>query len=293
MIEEGKYEVLCPDGQLLPASYYGLRRAEDITIAVLRKYVAAFYDRNRRAWEKESLRLLTLTEQDPNLDFERYTLRVKTSDKTFLEKVHELLNSVDEVYKKDTLDFPNIHFDRHLYQPLLISDKHERLESTPGALNEGEAQFVRGLREYLHTHKSEFEGKEVFLLRNLTRGRGIGFFEAGGGEAFYPDFILWVIKDKQQSIVFIDPHGLRYAQGGFNDPKIQLYKDLKALESALQPHCRDWQVFLTSFVVCTSDIDQATKWFGKKIDEFEENHVLFNDDPDYIGKLLGSVIGLH
>ena len=138
--------------------------------------------------------------------------------------------------------------------------------------------------------KSEFGDKEVFLLRNLTRGRGIGFFEAGGGEAFYPDFILWIIKDKQQSIVFIDPHGLRYAQGGFNDPKIQLCNDLKALESALQPYCHDWQVSLTSFVVCTSDIDQATKWFGKTIDEFEKNHVLFNDDAGYVEKLLNSII---
>ena len=163
------------------------------------------------------------------------------------------------------------------------------MESIPGSLNEGEAQFVGDVREYLHMRKSEFEDKEVFLLRNLTRGKGIGFFEAGGGEAFYPDFILWLIQDKQQSIAFIDPHGLRYAQGGFNDPKIQLYKDLKALESALQPSCHEWHVSLTSFVVCTSEIDQATKWFGDTIDEFEKNHVLFRDDAGYVEKLLKSI----
>lgn len=290
IIQEGKYEILCPDGQLPPSSYHGLRRIEDITAGVLRKYVASFYDRKRRAWEKDSLHLLTLTREDPNLQFENYILRVKMSDKAFVEKVRELVNLADEIYKKDVVNFPNIHFDRHLYQPLLSTDKQERLESTPPGLNEGEAKFVDDIRTYLQMQKAQFEDKEVFLLRNLTRGKGIGFFEAGGGEAFYPDFILWVIQDKRQSVVFIDPHGLRYAQGGFNDPKIQLHKDLKVLESALQPRCPNWQVTLTSFVICTSSPDQATKWFGNTIDEFERNHVLFNDDAAYVEKLLNSVI---
>ena len=45
-----------------------------------------------------------------------------------------------------------------------------------------------------------------FLLRNLTRGKGVGFFDSSG---FYPDFILWVKGKDGQRIVFIDPHGMR------------------------------------------------------------------------------------
>ncbi|AYJ73868.1 putative restriction endonuclease [Thermus phage phiLo] len=33
----------------------------------------------------------------------------------------------------------------------------------------------------------------------------------------------------KQWIAFIDPHGLRFAEGGFSDPKIQLYSTLEKL----------------------------------------------------------------
>ena len=35
-----------------------------------------------------------------------------------------------------------------------------------------------------------FDDRQVYLLSNLSKGRGIGFFEAGN---FYPDFILWQV----------------------------------------------------------------------------------------------------
>lgn len=50
-------------------------------------------------------------------------------------------------------------------------------------------------------------GVDVFLLRNESRGRGMGFFEA---ENFYPDFILWLVEGKKQSLSFIEPHGLQH-----------------------------------------------------------------------------------
>jgi len=294
IIEHGNYEVLCPDGQLQPRSYGDLRRAEDTAVAVLRKYTAAFYDRQRRAWEQERLRLLPLTEGDPNLAFGGYEVRAQ---KDFAETVRELVRKADEIYKQDVENFPNIHFDRHLYQPLLVSDKSGRMETTPPALNEGEARFVADLRDYLHENGERFEGREVFLLRNLTRGRGIGFFEVSAGESFYPDFILWVIeacpehsrRNGQQWIVFIDPHGLRMARGGFNDPKIRLHKRLKALEPTLQEQCPQWRVHLTSFILSTSPYDEIRKAFGTgqhTKEEFEQEHVVFQTDSDYIEECL-------
>lgn len=289
ILQKGRYEVLCPDGQLPPSVFLEVRRAEDIAIAVLRKYVAAFYDRKRRAWEQKNIKLVALAPDDPNLRFGGYRLRVKTTNKTFLEQVRELIKRADEIYKKNVADFPNIHFDRHLYQPLLVTNK--LVDSTPPALNEGEAKFVRDLRTYLQAHKAEFEGKEVFLLRNLTRGKGIGFFEASEGEAFYPDFILWVIQDKQQRVTFIDPHGLRMARGGFNDPKVRLHESLKALEPTLQKQCAQWQVHLASFIISTSPYNEIKGAFGTgqhSREEFEEHNILFTEDSQYIGKLLQS-----
>lgn len=274
ILEDGNYEVLCPDGQLQPRSYGDLRRAEEAAVAVLRKYTAAFYDRRRRAWEQERLRLLPLTESDPNLAFGGYEVRAR---KDFAETVRELVRKADEIYRQDVANFPNVHFDRHLYQPLLMSDESGRMETTPPALNEGEARLVADLRNYLHGNGERFEGKEVFLLRNLTRGRGIGFFEASEGESFYPDFILWVIEDGQQWIVFIDPHGLQYTRG-LHDPKVQLHRRLSKIEPQLQDQCPDWTVHLTSFIIATSSYEELVKtsWVREHTkEEFEQNHVVF------------------
>jgi len=295
VLEKGSYQVLCPNGQLSPSGYQEIRRAEDIAIAVLRKYMATFYERRRRAWEQQHMRLVPLSKDDPNLTFgesERphYTVRVK---RDFADRVVELVKKADDLHKLDETQYPHIHFDRHLYLPLLVSDKHGCMESTPPALNEGEAKFVRDLRTYLQSHKAEFEDKEVFLLRNLTRGRGIGFFEAGEGEAFYPDFILWVIQGQQQWVTFIDPHGLRMARGGFNDPKVRLHIDLKNLEPTLQRQCAQWRVHLTSFIISTSSYEEIRRAFGMRQsshEDFEEHNILFNQDPNYIGKLFSTVL---
>jgi len=100
ILQKGSYAVLCPDGQLPPSGYQEVRRAEDIAIAVLRKYVAAFYDRRRRAWEQEHIKLTTLMSDDPNLRFGGYTLRVNTANKVFLEQVRELVKRADDIYKR-------------------------------------------------------------------------------------------------------------------------------------------------------------------------------------------------
>lgn len=291
ILQKSNYVVLCPEGQLPPPGCQEIRRAEDIAIAVLRKYVAAFYDRRRRSWEQDNMELATLTTDDPNLKFGGYTLRVKTANKTFLEQVQKLVNRADEIYKKDSASFPNIHFDRHLYQPLLVTDKQERMEVTPPALNEGEAKFVSDLRSHMQTHKADFENKQVFLLRNLTRGRGIGFFEAGEGESFYPDFILWLIHDKEQRVTFIDPHGLRMARGGFSDPKVRLHQSLKALEPKL--HCAQWRVHLASFIIAPGSYEMTRKSFGTgqhSQEEFEGHNILFAEDDQHISKLLQQVL---
>jgi hypothetical protein len=164
----------------------------------------------------------------------------------------------------------------------------------PPGLNEGEAKFVGDLRNYLQKNNGLFQNKEIFLLRNLTRGKGIGFFDTKAGEAFYPDFILWVIEGDEQRIAFIDPHGLRMALGGFNDPKIRLHKELETLSQALsQRHQR--QVRLTSFILSTSRYEEVKKAFGTgnhTKEEFYEHHVLFQEDHNYVEQLFAKLLRL-
>jgi hypothetical protein len=299
ILEQGNYTVLCSDDQLSPHRFADLRRVEDIALGVLKKYITAFYDRRRKEWEREHLQLVTLTRDDPNLRWNErdgepyYTLKIDRKRRDFLTKVKELMEQAEQLYRQDVENFPNIHFDRHLYQPLLLA--HSEIDAMmPPGLNEGEAKFVRDLRDYLQRNNERFRGKEIFLLRNLTRSKGIGFFDTKAGEAFYPDFILWVIEGDEQRIAFIDPHGLRMVGGGFNNPKIRLHKDLEALSQELsQRHQRP--VRLTSFILSTSRYEEVKKAFGTgdhPKEEFYEHHVLFQEDPDYVERLLRCLMAL-
>jgi hypothetical protein len=292
ILEQGNYTVLCSDDQLALRRFADLRRAEDIALGVLKKYITAFYDRRRKEWEREHLQLVALTSEDPNLSWNGkdvqpyYTLKIAREHVNFLKKVKKLTKQAKQLYQRDVKGFPNIHFDRHLYLPLLLA--HPEIDAMmPPGLNKGEARFVRDLRDYLQKNKECFRGKEIFLLRNLTRGKGIGFFDTKAGEAFYPDFILWVIEDNEQRIAFIDPHGLRMARGGFNDPKIRLYKELEQLSQRLSP------VYLTSFIISTTPFEKLSRVFGTgqhQKEEFIDNHVLFQEDGSaYIEELLKAV----
>ena len=288
IIEEGSYVLYCAQSQLRPDGFGALRQVEDIAGTLLRKYLAALYTQENRRWEQQNLRLTDLTEEDPNLRWKGYEVRAK---RQFAEAVRALVKEADKLYREDLTQFPRIRFDRHLYQPLLAYDRAERYDSTPSALNEGETRFVKDLRDWLQKNLDAAKGKEIFLLRNLSRGYGISFFSPQDGEAFYPDFILWVIADGRQTIVFIDPHGLGRARG-LSDPKIQLYRRLAELEQRVQASCRRWRVRLTSFIVSPTLYDEARRssWIADHSrEDLEAQHVLFQGDDGYIQRLWAAV----
>jgi hypothetical protein len=60
--------------------------------------------------------------------------------------------------------------------------------------------------------------RELYLVRNLIKGKRVGFFEAGN---FYPDFILWLMADGEQHFGFVDPKGIRSL--GWSDPNIYFH----------------------------------------------------------------------
>ena len=121
----------------------------------------------------------------------------------------------------------------------------------------------------------------------MSRGRGIGFFEAGN---FYPDFILWLIIDRKQYINFIDPKGLRNLKGP-DDPKIAFFKTIKTIEDDLRS--QDSMITLNSFIVSNTRSPEVGWWDGGMTKEqFEKMHVFFQeeDKDTYIEKILNLVI---
>ena len=127
------------------------------------------------------------------------------------ERIEELIEQQAKLYEQEHGALFRIHFDRHLYQPLLLDDPDTPVTISPPPLNQSEREFVCNLRDYWRKHGGEHHpDTEIFLLRNQGRGRGVGF--SLGGSGFYPDFILWMIAGDAQRVVFVEPHGMLHAK---------------------------------------------------------------------------------
>jgi hypothetical protein len=245
-----------------------------------------YYTHRKSEWESKHLEYRILDENDPNF-FKEYSILVEKSRDGIVEKLTELKKLIESGMLKELeiQGFLTVMFGRHLYQPLLYVN-NDSIEVKPVPLNKGEKDFVLDLRKYYEGNQQKFKEKELYLLRNMSRGRGIGFFEAGN---FYPDFILWIVSGGFQRVNFVDPKGLRNVDG-VNDPKIRFYKTVKELEARLG----DPGVALDSFILSGTPFQQIAWWEeGLSKEQLEERHVLFqwDDKNTYIGKLL-SMAGL-
>ena len=152
------------------------------------------------------------------------------------------------------------------------------LSVSPVHLNEGERDFVVDLRTYCQSRPGSLEGKEVYLLRNQSRGRGVGFFEAGN---FYPDFLLWVLDKGHQHVIFVDPKGILRCEG-LNDPKLRFFETIKEIEVKLgdKDAGRKGKVSLHSFVVSNTPLG-AVRWWQPgmaTVEDFAARHVLFQKE---------------
>ena len=220
--------------------------------------------------------------ESPN---EGYRILIDKSQEEIVAKLEEL-KAVIEKGEIKSLEFHGmkaIWFGEHLYQPLLYVDTIS-IEISPAPLNKGERRFIEDLKAFHDGHADFFETRELYLLRNLSRGRGVGFFEAGN---FHPDFILWLLEGKHQQVIFVDPKGIRNL--GKGDPKVQFYETIKEIEHRLG----DPAVHLHSFIVSnTSSATMRAQWKMEK-SVMEEKNILFQeeDKDSYVGAMLNGPAG--
>ena len=280
-----RYTLYIPAAELEFTRFDRVRHWEEIAIALLKKYCDRLYKHRRQEWEAEHLEYHELTEDDPNFISE-YRLMIEQSANDIAAKLDELKKIITSRQFSDW-SFGNLEalcFGQHLYQPLLHI-KSDLVETMPVSLNDGERDFVCDLRRFFNEKPDFFQNREMYLLRNMSRGRGIGFFEAGN---FYPDFILWLLMDNKQYVSFVDPKGLRNLEG-LDDPKIRFHRTIKELENRLA----DANVILNSFIISNTPSQGVSWWSSNAKSDLEKRHVLFQDEDNatYIEKMLKMVVG--
>lgn len=275
------YTLYLPEARLNPATFDGVLLLQQVVSELLKRYCDRYYNYRKREYIEPRLELRDLTRDDDNIPQEDcYQLIVDGDAEDIIQGIRQIKDDLDQ-NKEDLLkvgDLNACNFGRHLFQPLFHVRRGGKITILPVALNESEYQFVTDLKTWCASHKTNLkkDGIELFLLRNQSRGKGVGFFEAGN---FHPDFILWMLAHGKQYVTFIEPHGLLHEGPG--SEKVLLHKRIKDVEQRL----KDPNVILNSFILSWTRYPQL-QW-GNTQNELEDMHVLFmtNDRDRYIDKM--------
>jgi hypothetical protein len=294
LADDSWYKLFIPAEELHIDDNFEFKRIrgwQEIAATLLKKYCEAFFADQQSKWESNHSEYVELQEDELGLATDengkpgyRFTID-KNEHLDVLEKLKHLKEAVKagklkELEAKQGM-LTSFNFNRHMYAPLIHLSGTSGIQVAPVHLNDGERDFVFDLREFYTANPSFFEGKELYLLRNQSKGKGIGLYTEGS--SFYPDFILWLVVGDVQYVTFVDPKGIRNLNG-LNDQKIQFYKGIKGIEERLA----DKKVVLNSFIVSTTPYKDGGWWSGTwSMEQFEENNVLFQkDDTKYVGKIL-------
>lgn len=287
LADQSWYCLLIPREELALDSFERARLWEEIALALLKKYTERFYVFRKREWEEPHLEYRDLEGDDPNFlctrespDESYYRILIDRSQEEIVTRLEELKAAIEkgDLRPWEFQGLKAIWFGCNLCQPLLYLDRNIA-EISPVPLNRGERVFVEDLRDFHNKNGAFFQGKALYLLRNLSRGRGVGFFEAGN---FHPDFILWLLAGGKQHVIFVDPKGIRHL--GPTDPKIQFHETVKEIEQRLG----DPGVRLQSFIVSNTPSATMRMLWRMEKGEMQKRSILFQeeDKDSYVRSML-------
>ena len=287
LADQSWYRLRIPAEELVGNSFEKVHLWEEIAVAALKKYTERYYTFRKREWELPHLEYRILEGSDRNLlgarespDQGYYRILIDKSQEEIVAKLKELKAAIEKGDLKpwEFQGMKAIWFGKHLYQPLLYLDTSV-VEISPAPLNRGERVFVEDLKVFHDNNADFFRTRELYLLRNRSRGQGVGFFEAGN---FHPDFILWLLTGDHQNVIFVDPKGIRNI--GPSDPKIEFHTTIKRIEKRLA----DPAVRLQSFIVSNTPSATMQRLWGMEKSEMQKRHVFFQeeDKDSYVGKIL-------
>lgn len=264
-------------------SFEDITRLENTAIMLLKKYFDKFYYKKRLEWESLHQEYVELSDDDNNfIEDDIIDISInKDKQAEYESNIKELIEAVKEAQAKNTPLITSsvalikyTAFDAMLYYPLLYNYRNLEIKISPVSLNEGEYKFLEDLKKHIDDNKADIQ--DIYVIRNQSK-KGVGFFTGSG---FYPDFIMWVIKDNVQYINFIDPHGI--SRTSIMDSKVEFYNGIKEVEKRLNDNGK-YNVVLNSFILSPKSIQVLQKPEPQK--DWEDKHVFFMDDKEYIKKI--------
>jgi len=295
------YKLMIPARELAFDSFGRVALWQEIATILLRKYAERFYTFSKHVWESKHLEYRPLLANHPNL-----TGRVDEVDQSFyrimvpeeaehagaLQKFQDLSAAILTEGASTAMSIEGVKtlsFSQHLYEPLLCVDKSV-IQVSPTPLNAGESKFMTDLSKYWRDSEEDFfEDKRLYVLRNLSRGRGIGFFEAGN---FYPDFILWLLVGDTQHIIFVDPKGI--GRMSEDHPKLNFGATIKQIEKSIASRTGELaaNVQLHSFIVSNTQFADLNMSSNATKASLKNRNVLFqvDDQATYIEELFERVM---
>jgi len=284
------YRLYISGSELALTKYSRTRMWQEIVHALLRGYAERFYKHQKREWEGPHLEYQDLAANDPNFLVRKepeesgYRIFIDRSEEALVAQLEDVKSAIvkGELKSLEMSGLELIYFGQHLYQPLIFL-QNSAIEVRPVALNEGERDFVEDLKRFHTQNPAWFEGKELYLLRNQSRGSGVGFFAEGN---FYPDFLLWLLVKGTQHVVFVDPKGLR--QVPRDDPKVQFSESVKGIERRLgDPHTH-----LHAFLISRTPSSELQLLWSVDKSEMLALNVLFQEEDreTYVRAMLDRIL---
>ena len=282
LLESDRWYLLhAPPERMQVKRFEDIRALEGVAVDLITEYAGEFWRRQRRSWERDRIEVVRLDENDPNNICE-YRLSIDAAESQLLDDVRDLAENLRYGHHY-YLKLAVLKIDAHAYYPLLHADKGCKVTIQPVALDKNETTVVEALSEFAERRDPCLRGRELYLIRNLTRGRGVSFFD---DYTYYPDFIVWLIDDESQHLIFLDPKGLvRY--GPKERRKVRLHTDIKQLEERV--HVTDPDLHLHAYVLSVTPSDRI----GDELrppEAWEQQGVYFLNDPDCLKRVIENVL---
>ena len=279
--DTGWYGLHMPPERLALPDFGSLKQLEDVAVDLVTEYADHFWRRRRRQWESSHFEVVRLDQDDPN-NPRAYELSVDAMQGQLVEDLRELAANVREGDWRQ-LKLGVILAGAHAYQPLLYAREGCPVTVRPVALDENEKAVVKGLADLAENADPCLSGNELTLIRNLTRGRGVSFFDDFG---YYPDFIVWLKKAGRQHVVFLDPKGLSRF-GTRERKKVALHRHIKDVEERVRETEPD--LYLHAYVLSVTPARQIDGG-GRSAGEWKNDGVYFLHDSECLKQVIEHVL---